>query len=182
MQPIDTDALYKCLSEKHKKDYVVKTLPEDLIEAANYFLLANAIRDYRGDVGTHRTMMVHMSRFTAVQNSIADVFRVWLEQVKSDLRNYSQLAPDIAEEIHSIHSLHQVWDKYSLSIVSGLSWNNVLRNYLFRAVAPVDVRAVNMKTGAASLDYFNHKKDGLRAIAVGGNSLSRGLTLEGLCV
>ena len=39
-----------------------------------------------------------------------------------------------------------------------------------------------MKTGAASLDYFNHKNDGLRVIAVGGNSMSRGLTLEGLGV
>lgn len=44
------------------------------------------------------------------------------------------------------------------------------------------MRAVNQRTGATSLDYFNHKEDGLRVIAVGGNSLSRGLTLEGLGV
>jgi hypothetical protein len=39
---------------------------------------------------------------------------------------------------------------------------------------------VNQRTGAASLDYASHKDIGLRVIAVGGNSLSRGLTLEGL--
>jgi hypothetical protein len=39
---------------------------------------------------------------------------------------------------------------------------------------------VNQRTGAASLDYAKHRENGLRVIAVGGNSLSRGLTLEGL--
>ena len=31
------------------------------------------------------------------------------------------------------------------------------------------------------LDYGNYHEEGLRVIAVGGNRLSRGLTLEGLC-
>ena len=43
------------------------------------------------------------------------------------------------------------------------------------------VQAVNQRTGAASLDYgVTDKPPGVRVIAVGGNSLSRGLTLEGL--
>lgn len=41
------------------------------------------------------------------------------------------------------------------------------------------VQPVNQRTGAASLDYSKDPA-GLRVIAVGGNSLSRGLTLEGL--
>lgn len=182
LQPIDTYALEKVFPPKHKKDLLVSYLPDELIEAANYFLLVNAIRDLRGDNTEHRSMMVHVSRFTNVQNQIADIFTMWLDQVKSDLRNYSQLAPARAEKIGNIKALHEVWDKYALSLVSGIDWDEVLHTYLYRAVAPIDVRAVNMKTGAGSLDYFNHKNDGLRVIAVGGNSLSRGLTLEGLCV
>lgn len=50
---------------------------------------------------------------------------------------------------------------------------------LYPAVAPVIVQPVNQSTGAASLDYSKDPA-GLRVIAVGGNSLSRGLTLEGL--
>ena len=75
-----------------------------------------------------------------------------------------------------------VWDKYNLSGIVGIEWEDLLKNYLHKAISPIEVRAVNMKTGAASLDYFNHKNDGLRVIAVGGNSMSRGLTLEGLGV
>lgn len=69
-----------------------------------------------------------------------------------------------------------------MEAISGVSWDEICTKYLNRAVAPIAVRAVNQKTGATSLDYFNHKDDGLRAIAIGGNSLSRGLTLEGLGV
>ena len=180
--PIDTCELESCFPPRHKKDFIVEELPDDLYEAACYFLLANAIRDIRGDVAEHRSMMVHISLFTHVQNQIADILRAWLDQVKSDLRNYSQLPADKAEMIESIRRLHGVWDKHRLESVSGTSWDDVLKGYLYKAAAPVEVRAVNMRTGAASLDYSSHRKDGLRVIAVGGNSLSRGLTLEGLCV
>jgi hypothetical protein len=182
LEEIDIDKLEKYFPSKHKKEHIVTGLPEDLYEAAYYFLLTNAIRDYRGDVKEHRSMMVHISLYTNVQNQIAEILNVWLEQIKSDLRNYSQLPLKQAEKIKNISALHLVWDKYDLTSVAGIEWSDLLKNYLYRAVAPIDVRAVNMKTGAASLDYFNHKNDGLRVIAVGGNSLSRGLTLEGLCV
>ncbi len=182
IETINENELEEFFPPKHKKDYEVSELPNDLYEAAYYFLLVNAIRDIRGDLTEHRSMMVHISLFTLVQNQIADILRVWLDQIKSDLRNYSQLPADKTEKIASIRNLHYIWEKYDLSAACKLDWHEVLRSYLYKAVAPIDVRAVNMKTGAASLDYFNHKKDGLRVIAVGGNSLSRGLTLEGLCV
>ena len=54
---------------------------------------------------------------------------------------------------------------------------------LHEAIAPVNVQPVNQKTGARSLDYsVRTEPPGVRVIAIGGNSLSRGLTLEGLCV
>lgn len=182
LKTIDLFELESYFPTKHKKDHVVSGLPNDLYESVYYFLLVNAIRDYRGDTTEHRSLMVHISLYTKVQTQITEILSVWLEQVKSDLRNYSQIPLGHAEKIKNIKALHAVWDKYNLTSIVGIEWSDLLRNYLYRAVAPIDVRAVNMKTGAASLDYFNHKKDGLRVIAVGGNSLSRGLTLEGLCV
>ena len=182
IERIDREELELCLPPKHKSGFVVSKLPADLYEACNYFLLVNAVRDMRGDRSEHRSMMVHLSLFRSVQSQITDLLTMWLSQVNSDLRNYAKLYVDKAEEIASIHELHLVWDKYKLSDASGISWAKMLKTHLYRAIAPIDVREVNMNTGAASLDYFNHKKDGLRVIAVGGNSLSRGLTLEGLCV
>ena len=53
LQEIDIEELEACFPPKHKKDFVVEDLPEDLYEATYYFLLLNAIRDYRGDLTEH---------------------------------------------------------------------------------------------------------------------------------
>lgn len=178
--PINIVKLEECIPARHRKTHNVSSLPEDLIEATYYFLLVNAVRDIRGDKSEHRSMMVHISLYTNVQKQIADILREELDQIKSDLGNYAKSSK--ADTIPTIQKLHHIWDKYGLGKLSNRSWIEVLHKYLYRAVAPIDVREVNMKTGPSSLDYSKHKKDGLRVIAVGGNSLSRGLTLEGLCV
>jgi Z1 domain. len=182
LEPLRAEEMNLFFPYSHKKNMVVDELPPSLYEAISYFLLSNPIRDMRSDNTQHRSMMVHVSRFTDVQNNIAEVINEWLVQVRSDLKNYSQLPAAEAEKIKNIKYLKEVWEKHNLSAVCGASWELLLKKYLYTAVAPIDVRAVNQSTGTTSLDYYNHKDDGLRVIAVGGNSLSRGLTLEGLCV
>lgn len=166
----------------HKKTLEVDALPPSMYEAMSYFLLFNAVRDFRGDYTEHRSMMIHVSRFTDVQNKIADVVNEWLVQIKSDVRNYAALPATHRKQISSLRYLHKVWIEHNLERISGTDWNTICTQFLNRAIAPIAIRAVNQKTGATSLDYFNHKDDGLRVIAIGGNSLSRGLTLEGLAV
>jgi hypothetical protein len=58
-------------------------------------------------------------------------------------------------------------------------WSDVLE-HLNDAAARIEVKSIHGGSGEA-LDYFDHK-NGLSVIAVGGNKLSRGLTLEGLSV
>ncbi|HAG10721.1 MAG TPA: endonuclease [Desulfotomaculum sp.] len=166
----------------HKKTLEVDELPPSMLEAMAYFILANGIRDVRGSFSEHRSMMIHVSRFTDVQNEIAALANEWLIQVKSDLQNYAKLPEAQIKQIQSIMFLRFVWEKHRLGVKCNILWNKFLSEYLYHATAPIDTRAVNQSTGTTSLDYYNHKDDGLRVIAVGGNSLSRGLTLEGLCV
>ncbi|WP_308538696.1 Z1 domain-containing protein [uncultured Pantoea sp.] len=171
----------------HKKELVVTTLPPSMIEAMSYFLLATAIRDIRGDSNSHHSMMIHTSRFTNVQNQIRDLAGEWVLKIRSDLQNYANLTENESDRISNIAYLKSIWIKYNLAYKAGnidnpMPWHQFLSKYLYKAVSPIDVRAVNQKSGSTSLNYFNHKDDGLRVIAVGGNSLSRGLTLEGLCV
>lgn len=169
---------------KHKKELADKLndLPPSLYEAICYFCLVNAISDCRYDTNQHRSMMVNVSRFTDVQSVTAELIEDYIEQIKSDLENYSQLPLEQAMRIDSIKKLNEAWEKYNLEDVSVLTWECFLKDYLFKSVRRIEVRPVNQKTGAKSLDYYNYKDTGMRVIAVGGNSLSRGLTLEGLCV
>lgn len=179
---IDTEEIENFFPFKHKKDLVVDGLPNSLYEALGYFLLTNAIRDVRGDITEHRSMLINVSRFTDVQVEIKEQIIIWLNQVQSDVRNYSALSEKQTKQIKSIYFLKMIWDKYDLESKAGISWITLQQKYLHKAIAPIEARAVNQKTGAASLDYYAHKETGFRVIAIGGISLSRGLTLEGLCV
>ena len=166
----------------HKKTLDVPELPPSMKEAIAYFALVNAIRDIRGDVSEHRTMMIHVSRFTDVQNRLREAVYEWFSRLRTDIKSYSKMPLQKAMAIDSIAFTAAVWDKYNLSEAAHITWEECLSHWLTAAISPIEVRAVNQKTGASSLDYFNHPEDGLRVIAVGGNSMSRGITLEGLCV
>ena len=167
--------------KKHKKNLIVEDLPESLCEAMDYFLLINAIRDLRGDLNTHRTMLIHVSRFTNVHAQIYSRVLVRLKEIVADLRAYAALfVTDAENESSYIKNLHRVFDKYNLEKIGGTSWEKILHEYLRRAVEPIEVGLRN-STGEHFFSY-EQNPDGLRVIAVGGNSFTRGLTLEGLCV
>ncbi len=167
---------------RHRKDNPVDGLPPSMFEAIGYFMIVNAIRDLRGDNTEHRSMLINVSRFTDIQIRISELVNEWLIKVRSELRNYATLDENESYQIYSIRFLKGIWEKYNLEKISQCTWLYLQQNFLYKAVTPIDVRAVNQKTGSASLDYYAHKTDGFRVIAIGGNSLSRGLTLEGLCV
>lgn len=168
----------------HKKEIAdnLTDLPDSLYTAILFYMLSTAISDLRYDNTEHRSMMINVSRFTDVQNAIADIVESFVKKIVTDVENYSLLSPSEALKIQSIKCLKEVWDSFNLESTSGIDWETMQKKYLLKAIKRIVVRAVNQKTGAQSLDYFNYKKTGMRVIAIGGNSLSRGLTLEGLCV
>ena len=163
-------------------------LPDSLIDALRTFLLASAIRDLRqeqgrpgGGGGLHRSMLVNVTHYTAVQNRIANLIHVELDEIRTQVRNYAGKGPQIAaERSTAIAELHRVFGQEFAE--QEQTWPDVLRQ-LNSAIGPVRVQPVNASTGAKSLDYgAPDSAQGVRVIAVGGNSLSRGLTLEGLSV
>lgn len=172
----------------HKLHVVPGAAPDSLLSALRQFLLTCAIRDLRvangaegHEKGIHRSMLVNVSRFTAIQNQVAGQLHVELENIRQQVRLYGKLKPhDAATRSPEIATLHRTYNEEFAS--SGFEWSDVLAT-LHEAISPIRVQAVNQGTGAASLDYSSiDVVPGVRVIAVGGNSLSRGLTLEGLCV
>ena len=111
----------------HKKTLEVDALPPSMYEAIAYFLLFNAIRDLRGDYTEHRSMMIHVSRFTDVQNRIAEAVNEWLVQVKSDVQNYAALDDEKREQIASLRYLHKVWMKHQLEKISKTNWGSIVK-------------------------------------------------------
>lgn len=174
------------LPEKHKKDYEPGELPKSLKEAIASFFIGNAVRDLRGQTKKHRTMLVNISRFINVQNKIKDTLNGYVKEIQREVRNYSRMGKLALKHEH-IKFIYDVYNRYFTTLtqeeVDGektFSWDDILMA-LDNAISPIVVRSIN---GGNASNYLNYDEsiDGLRLIAVGGFSLSRGLTLEGLMV
>ncbi|MBW8837861.1 MAG: Z1 domain-containing protein, partial [Burkholderia sp.] len=99
----------------------------------------------------------------------------------NDIRQYLA-ADEIWTRHNRLTQLHQLYELHYAEC--GFSWD-VIRLQLHDSVASVKVLTINQKTEAENkLNYRQYKNTdkGRRVIAVGGMTLSRGLTLEGLCV
>ena len=181
--PIENEEQEAFFVFKHKKELADKLsdLPESLKEAIRYFVLINGVTDFRLDNTEHRSILVNVSRFTRVQNKTTDLIESYINAIKADLENYSKLPVVQALEIPKIAALFDTWNKYSVQSFAKIDWKTFLYECLYKATKRIEVRSVNQQYGASSLNYDDYKNVGMRVIAVGGNSLSRGLTLEGLC-
>lgn len=159
-------------------------LPGSLHEAILSFLLACAARKVRGQGQRHSSMLIHVTRFTAVQ---AEVHR----QVTEIVRGISQRLRRGIGSDKLLADLHALWDKDFVPVtamiaergddpsISPLAWEAIAA-VLPDVVADVDVRMINGSAKDA-LDYADNAGRGLKVIAIGGDKLARGLTLEGLC-
>lgn len=178
--------------DRHKKDdQKPSSLPESLKRAIRCFIITCAIRRLRGQTTVHNSMLIHVSRFVLWQDHIAELvsnqfiyyrrgidqndsvilneFKSTFEQDENGYRSFVTVSQQILDsELKSLDSQIQVHE-----------WSEVLQ-HLNDAAARIEVKSIHGGSGEA-LDYFDHK-NGLSVIAVGGNKLSRGLTLEGLSV
>lgn len=169
----------EAIPTKHRSNLAVTTLPPSLIDALCAFFLSNAIRDLRREGPTHRSMLVNVSQFTAVQDQVEQLIGFEISQLQADIRNYAGLSQKKALANRSLARLHQVWEREFKDC--GFDWPKI-QGALKTSTLPITSTAVNQRTGSRALDYKTHKEHGLRVVAVGGNSLSRGLTLEGLAI
>lgn len=183
----NNDDCEEYLPLNHKKGAEPGDLPKSLKRAIIQFFLANVIRDLRGDVKQHRTMMINISRFIEVQNLISRQVSEYVKDLQTLIGNY-YLTGARALEYPEFQFMKEVYEQdfYHFKVNgekdSKISYNwDEIQRHLKAAVAPIIVKAVNGGNASRILDYDAYKEDGLRLIAVGGLSLSRGLTLEGLC-
>jgi Z1 domain-containing protein/type III restriction/modification enzyme restriction subunit len=161
---------------RHKKDDDFGTLSPSLKDAINTFLVANVIRDLRGDKHKHRSMMINISRFVNTQKMLHKAIEEYLSEIKTSIKNYAALSAEKALKDENINALFVAFENEYGS--NEFSWEQVQKS-LFESVLPIQPKVAH--GGGDDLDYNNYQ-GGLRTIVVGGQRLSRGLTLEGLIV
>ncbi|MDE1169854.1 MAG: Z1 domain-containing protein [Verrucomicrobium sp.] len=161
-------------------------LPESLNTAILDFILACATRRARGQTRVHNSMLVHVTRYTSTQNSVAEQIGEHLTLLQNRIKyGDGERTPSIIDELRNrwetefqrkFASIKSVTDD---PMITALNWGKIEAE-IKDSAALIQVRVINGSAGDA-LDYHNHP-DGLSVIAIGGDKLSRGLTLDGLSV
>lgn len=168
------------LPVKHRKEFALVSLPPSCEEAITAFVLTRAIRILRGQIDSHNSMLVNISRFTRIQSQTKLMVDEYVKVLRQAVVNYSKLPERQALAHPAIAYVKTIWDKQFVN--SGFTWSRV-QPVLKEAISPIEVVEVNSSSAAASLDFSKRNYPaGRSVIAVGGLSLSRGLTLEGLTV
>jgi Z1 domain. len=163
---------------KHKADYMPEEISESLKEAIDSFIISSAIRWFRGQSKKHNTMLIHCTRYTSVQNRIAQLVKDYVEEISGNIIN---------NDADTIKKLKNLYERDHLLTTIRMyeaehSWSDILPN-LMKVIRKLESNCLIINgTVGDILDYSNKKETGLWVIAVGGDKLSRGLTLEGLTV
>lgn len=165
-----------CFPERHKIDHNVGTLPPTLMQAVRRFVLGRAVRTLRGRGQDHSSMLVNVSRFNSVQKQVTALVTNYLEELLNSVKLHAALPDKVSLRDPGMMALKETWS--ILPPAGTETWEQV-KGVLPAAVGAVVVRTINNKS-PDRLDYRNHRENGLHVIAVGGMSLSRGFTLEGL--
>jgi hypothetical protein len=183
------DDMENILDLKHKNGTKISTLPESLKTSILLFLLANAVRDLRGQEKKHRSMLIHVSRFISVQKVVQEQVKNFFNIAKEQIKNYalSEIEEPFIKKLHDLFDEEYGKEHYAFygdepfnKLKIEEQWADVKR-VLYKAISPIQVHTVNSGSASQRMNYEEYE-DGLRLIAIGGLSLARGLTLEGLTI
>ena len=160
---------------------IEEVVPLALKKAMMDFILTGVLKDYRRQRGMaihppHHSMLVHVSRLKLDQSVIYDMIQQLIEQWK--LESTSPFQRD-----GFLEKLKQRWDiefRSKFPVIEHFSEFSELLLDEEGWMQEIKVMMINSESEEI-LDYDSYPS-GLNVIAVGGNKLSRGLTLEGLTV
>ncbi|WFT96088.1 Z1 domain-containing protein [Bradyrhizobium barranii] len=170
----------KYLKPRFKKQDVI---PPSLERAIDAFLLTCAARAARGQNREHNSMLVHVSRFVDVHGEVHRQVEKYLRETRAMISNGDRA---------TMRRLKALWEADYLPTTEAvrttvygrntipLTWDQVAAT-LAESSDKIQVITANGKT-KADIDYDAYQDVGYSVIAVGGDKLSRGLTLEGLSI
>jgi hypothetical protein len=182
-----------------RDDEFPQRIPQSLKDAIACFIITIAVRELRGPkmmhskaFCPHHTMLIHISRFIPWQNSTKRFVKDEVSEICARLMNESPTAPGSIYKNFEI-----IWYKYYAEIVTNIQKYlpsgyvdpyllqvtfGSIREGLVSAANNISTRALNSAPENSGDTIQYDDKNPQKVIAIGGNRLSRGFTLEGLTV
>jgi len=163
-------------------EYAIPEIPVSLINAIQCFMFGCAIRCLRGDDDQPMSMLIHVHWRVGEQENIYNLVTRYYRNFKTQFRSGVRRGELIAQ-------LNEQWNEYSADcqrITSFIDIPNILPEFdevieqietILNSDEEIKILVLNYRSDD-ELDYTRPVKP--KVIAIGGNKLSRGLTLEGL--
>ena len=163
------------LPAKHKKYTPFDSIPNTLEDAIITYLISNVIRDIKGDLYAHRSMLINISSFTDTHGSIKNTVEESFNRILRKYALYCKEEDGIKDEI--LLKTQKIWELEYSSL--DCTWEQIMP-MLYDSNRRIEILVVNKNNNM--INYDDYKENGARLIVIGGMALSRGLTLEGLCI
>jgi hypothetical protein len=174
-----------------------RLLPDSTKDSILCFILSIAVRESRKPAminstmfNPHNSMLIHISRYTLWQNRLKDLIDIYLRDLQGSLQ-----LDDPKNPTSVFVTFEKIWFKYFSTLIEHvsdylpngyddeflkpISFETIKNNFLTDAIKDIEVKAINSLTGDKLIYPKNTPK---KYIAIGGNRLSRGFTLEGLTI
>lgn len=173
------------LPKKKKEQIIIDELPATLISAIDEYIIAIAIRKSRGDWKEATSMLVHIKHTRDHHSKVKLLVNEYLDGIRTQLKSgdgknkyrkrlrgtYDIFANRSKEIVRRLKKTLTDPSKYAFPEFKHV-WSQVPK-----VLSSVEVLELNYMSDDV-LDYAGTEKP--KVIAIGGNQLSRGLTLEGL--
>jgi hypothetical protein len=154
------------------------TLSPTLKDAIRLFILNVGIRWIRGQQDKHNSMLIHVSRFTRIHVLISSQVTEYFEGLKEHLSVFGKLPNGDQISPHILDLKKTFESRLKANPVTLEEWPDVV-TAAADAVSTIQIREAHQKS-RVRVDYKRNPPT--NAIVIGGATLSRGFTLEGLSV
>ena len=176
----------------------LESLPASLRKAVLYFLCVCTLKDITNFRQTNTSMLIHFVRYKKVQQGTAKL----VEKLVQSLVRFAEVeSRRVTEETLSnpnYKALEELWNEGcgdemwyddptrgsrppTMRELTKLEWRDGWRDRFLPAVKGVRVVEANTNSKISNFAAY-YENDDAKLIVVGGDALSRGLTLEGLAV
>ncbi len=174
------------------KDASIDKLPPSLILALRYFFCCCVFKELTID--SHVSMLVNIDYRKSNHKSISDLIEDFWKAECNAIRLAQGLDKSELLSDERYLAYKKIWEEgcisnefecssnYTFEYLSKTEFDNIWKHSLFSAMEKIRLETINSDYRGDKLANIYKTYKNLKIILVGGYSLSRGVTIEGLCV
>lgn len=175
-----------------KKDDIIEKLPPSLVTALRYYFCCCVFKEITID--SHASMLAHIDYRKEHHKTISGLISEFYENEFNAIKLERGLSETELENNARFKAYREIWEKscFSKSVslretdtfvsLSSKPFTDVWKNHLLTAIEKIRIETINSDYKGEKLADIYDKYKNSKLILVGGYALSRGITIEGLCV